>query len=61
MIKAQISGRMVSSGISDLAFASVIDSATTLSDYDDDEEPQEFPVFVGWQKWTSSVLLDPEM
>ena len=29
---------------------------TTYSDYSiDDEELQEFHVFVGWQKWTSTA------
>ena len=32
-----------------------IESPTALSDYTDDEELQEFQVFVGWQKWTSST------
>ena len=33
-----------------------IESATAFSDYDnDDEELQEFPVFVDWKKWTSSA------
>ena len=35
---------------------SYIESDTALSDYYiDDEEPQEFPVFVGLLKWTSSA------
>ena len=32
-----------------------IESATALSDYIDNEEPQECPVFVGRHKWTSSA------
>ena len=32
-------------------FQPYIESATALSAYDN-EEPQEFPVFVGLQKWT---------
>ena len=36
-------------------------SATILSDYAiDDEEMQEFPVFVGSQKLTSAMKLRPE-
>ena len=31
-----------------------IESAITLSDIDY-EEMQEFPVFIGWKKWTSSA------
>ena len=49
MIKAQISGRMVSSGISDVAFASVY-SQQTLSE-------QETTVFSGSQKLTSAMKL----
>ena len=32
-----------------------IESATVLSDCYDDEELQEFPIFVGRQKWTFSA------
>ena len=32
-----------------------IESSTALSDFIDDEEPQEFQVFVGRQKSTSSA------
>ena len=38
-----------------------IESATAFSDYYiDDEETQEFLVFVGRQKWTSAMKLRPE-
>ena len=52
IIKAQISGRMISSGISDVEIASVYSEKTRLS--------QETTVFGGRQKWTSAMKLRPE-
>ena len=67
MIKAQISGRMVFSGISDAAFASVYSEKTRLKKVIVIiiiiiimNKLQETPVFSGRQKLTSAMKLRPE-
>ena len=57
MIKAQISGRMVSSGISDVAFASVHSGKTRLKKLIIFmNKLQETTVFSGCQKLTSAMM-----
>ena len=67
MIKAQISGRMVSSGITDVAFASVHSKKTGLKKSMEIiiiiifmNKSQEMMVFSGCQKLTSYMKLRPE-
>ena len=62
MIKAQISGRMVSSSISDVAFASVYSEKTSLTKLMMIimNKSQETTVFSGCQKLTSAMKLRPE-
>ena len=66
MIKAQISGRMVSSGISDVAIASVHFEKTRLKKLIMImtilimNKSQEMTVFSGRQKLTPSMKLRPE-
>ena len=62
MIKAQISGRMVSSGISDVAFASVNSEKSRLKKLIIIimNKSQETTVFSGCQKLTSAMKLRPE-
>ena len=64
MIKAQISGRMVSSGISDVMFASVHSEKTRLKKLlimiIIMKKSQETTVFSGRQKLTSAMKLRPE-
>ena len=66
MIKAQISGRMVSSGISDAAIASVHFEKTCLKKLIIImtilimNKSQEMTVFSGHHKLTSSMKLMPE-
>ena len=68
IIKAQISGRMVSSGISDVASASVNSEKTRLKKLMKMiiiiiiimNKSQETTVFGGRQKWTSAMKLRPE-
>ena len=62
MIKAQISGRMVSSGISDVAIASVHSEKTRLKKLIIIimNKLQETMVFSGCQKLTFSMKLRPE-
>ena len=65
MIKAQISGRIISSGISDVAIASVYSDKNPSEevDYDNyyiDDNSQETTVFGGRQKLTSAMKLRPE-
>ena len=66
MIKAQISGRMVSSGISDVAIASVYSEKTRLKKLMMImiiiimNKSQETTVFGGRQKLTSAMKLRPE-
>ena len=40
-------------GLVEMVCHSYIESAIALSDIYF-EEPQEFPIFIGWKKWTSS-------
>ena len=61
--KAQISGRMVSSGTSDVAFASVYSEKTCLKKLlmiFIMNKSQEMTVFSGHQKLTSAMKLRPE-
>ena len=68
IIKAQISGRMVSSGISDVAIASVHSEKTRLKKFMMImiiiiiimNKSQEMTVFSGHQKLTSAMKLRPE-
>ena len=69
MIKAQISGRMVSSGINDVAFASIHSEKTRLKKLMmrmrimillTMKKSQETTVFSGHQKLTSAMKLRPE-
>ena len=65
MIKAQISGRMISSGISDVAIASVYSEKTRLKKLIMIiimlmNKLQETTVFGGRQKLTSTMKLWPE-
>ena len=64
MIKTQISGRMVSSGISDVAFASVYFKKTRLKKLMKIiivmKKSQEKTFFSGRQKMTSAMKLRPE-
>ena len=67
MIKAQISGRMVSSGIGDVAIASVHSEKTCLKKcmmimiiIISMNKSQETTVFSGCQKLTSAMKLMPE-
>ena len=64
MIKAQISGRMVSSGISDVAFASIYSEKTHLKKLMKTiiimNKSQEMTVFSGRQKLTSAMKQRPE-
>ena len=64
MLKAQISGRMVSSGISDVASASVHSEKTRLKKLIMItiimKKSQEMTVFNGRQKLTSAMKLRPE-
>ena len=63
VINAQISGRMVSSGISDVAFASVYAKKTRLKKLIIIivmNKSQETMVFSGCQKLTSAMKLRPE-
>ena len=64
MIKAQISGRMVSSSISDVAFASVYFEKTHLKKLMKItiimNKLQETTVFSGHQKFTSAMKQRPE-
>ena len=64
MIKAHFSGRMVSSGISDVAFASVHSEKTRLKKLimiiTIMKKSQETTVFSGLQKLTSAMKLRPE-
>ena len=61
MIKAQISGRMVSSGISDVAIASVHSEKTHLMKLIIImNKSQETTVFSGHQKLTSAMKLRPD-
>ena len=64
MIKAQISGRMVSNGISDVAIASVHSEETCLKIIIIIiiimNKSQETTVFHGRQKLTSAMKLRPE-
>ena len=59
MIKAQISGRMISSGISDVAIASVYCKKIRLKKFIMNKS-QETTIFGGRQKWTSAMKLRPE-
>ena len=62
-IKAQISGRMVSSGITDVAFASVYSEKTRLKKLIVIifiKKSHEMTVFSGGQKLTSAMKLRPE-
>ena len=56
MIKAQISGRMISSGISDVAIASVY----LQKKLDMNKLQKKMTVFGGHQKLTSAMQLRPE-
>ena len=66
MIKAHFSGRMISSGISDVAFASVHSEKTRLKKLimiikmARNERLPEMTVFSGRQKLTSAMTLRPE-
>ena len=62
MIKAQISGRMESSGISEVAFTSVNSEKTRLKKLIIIimNKSQEITVFSGRQKLTSAMKLRPE-
>ena len=66
MIKAQISGRMISSGISDVAIASVYLEKTRLKKlimiiiFIIMNKSQEMAVFGGRQKLTSAIKQRPE-
>ena len=67
MIKAQISGRMVSSGISDIAFTSVYSEKILLKKLMKIiiiiiimNKSQEMTIFSGRQKLTSAMKLSPE-
>ena len=59
MIKAQISGRMISSGINDVAITSVYSKKTRLKKFIMNKS-QEMTVVGGRQKWTSAIKLRPE-
>ena len=62
-IKTQISGRMVSSGISDVAIASVHSEKTRLKKLmmiNIMNKSQEMTVFSGHQKLTSATKLRPQ-
>ena len=63
-IKVQISGRMISSGISDVAFASLYSEKTPSEEVDYIKWlmnlSQETTVFGGLQKLTSAIKLRPE-
>ena len=63
-IKAQISGRMVSSGISDVAFVTVHSKKTRLKKLIMIiiimKKSQEMTIFSGRQKLTSAMKLRPE-
>ena len=64
MIKAHISGRMISSGISDVVFASVYSEKTRLKKlimiFIIMKKSQEMTDFSGHQKVTSAMKLRPE-
>ena len=64
IIKAQISGKLISSGISDIAFASVYSEKTRLKELIMIiiimSLSQEMTVFGGHQKLTSAMKLRPE-
>ena len=59
MVKAQISGRMISSGISDVAITSVYSEKTHLKKFIMNKS-QERTVFGGRQKLTSAMKQRPE-
>ena len=65
MIKAQISGRVVSSGISDVSFASIYSEKTRMKKcwimiIIIMKKSQETTVFGGRQKFTSAMKQRPE-